>query len=115
MRARIDGQRTRHPEASGECSAAQRNGYGEPPFNRPIFTDHLSTMKAITDRYDSPDAVLKALQAGADTALWLTNTEIPSVLDRLVAALAHNELSMPRIDTSVRRMAEAKALNRCRH
>ncbi len=88
-------------------------GYGAPPFNGPVFTDDLSTMKAITDRYDVPDAVLKALQAGADTALWVTDTEVSAVLDRLVAALAHNELSMRNIDASVRRMAEVKALGRC--
>lgn len=90
-------------------------GYGGPPFNGPVFTDDLSTMKAISDRYSVPEAVLKALQAGSDTALWVTNTEVPKVLDRLVAALAAGELQAPEIDASVRRMAEAKALNRCRH
>ncbi|MGH3554814.1 MAG: glycoside hydrolase family 3 N-terminal domain-containing protein, partial [Mycobacterium sp.] len=97
--------------------ALLRNGtdYGGPPFNGLVFTDDLATMKAITDRYDVPDAVLKALQAGADTALWATNTEVPAVLDRLEAALAHHELSMPKIDAAVQRIAEAKALNRCRH
>lgn len=89
--------------------------YGGPPFNGPVFTDDLSTMKAITDRYSVPDAVLKALQADVDTALWVTDTEVSAVLDRLVAALAHNELSMPKVDASVRRMAEAKSLSGCRH
>lgn len=90
-------------------------GYGGPPFDGPVFTDDLSTMKAITDIYSVPDAVLKALQAGADTALWVTNTEVPAVLDRLVAAVANHELSTTKIDDSVRRMAKVKALNRCGH
>jgi beta-N-acetylhexosaminidase len=90
-------------------------GYGGPPFDGPVFTDDLSTMKAITDIYSVPDAVLKALQAGADTGLWVTNTEVPAVLDRLVAAVANHELSVANIDDSVRRMAKAKALNRCGH
>ncbi|MGO9350186.1 MAG: glycoside hydrolase family 3 N-terminal domain-containing protein [Mycobacterium sp.] len=91
-------------------------GYGAPPFDGPVFTDDLSSMKAISDRYDVADAALKALQAGADTALWVTTTEVPAVLDRLVSALAGGELRMPNIDASVRRMAAAKALNsRCGH
>jgi beta-N-acetylhexosaminidase len=89
--------------------------YGGQRFDGPVFTDDLSTMKAITDIYTVPEAVLKALQAGADTALWVTNTEVPAVLDRLVAALANHELSMANIDASVRRMAKAKAMNRCGH
>jgi beta-N-acetylhexosaminidase len=90
-------------------------GYGGPPFDGPVFTDDLSTMKAITDIYSVPDAVLKALQAGADTALWVTNTEVQEVLDRLVAAVTNHELSAAKIDDSVRRMAKVKALNRCGH
>ena len=90
-------------------------GYGGPPFDGPVFTDDLSTMKAITDHYTVPEAVLKALKAGADTALWVTNTEVPAVLNRLVAAVDDHELSMPNIDASLRRMAKAKALNRCGH
>ena len=90
-------------------------GYGGPAFDGPVFTDDLSTMKAITDRFTVPEAVLKALQAGNDTALWVTNSEVPAVLDRLVAALANHELSMANIDASVRRMAKAKALSGCPH
>jgi beta-glucosidase-like glycosyl hydrolase/serine/threonine protein kinase len=86
-------------------------GYGGPPFNGPVFTDDLSSMKAISDRYGVADAVLRALQAGADTALWVTTTEVPVVLDRLQAAVAGGELSMTSVDASVLRMATAKALN----
>jgi len=68
-------------------------------------------MRAITDRYGIAEAVLKALQAGNDTALWVSTTAVPAVLDRLVSALADGELSMPNIEASVRRMAAAKAFN----
>jgi beta-N-acetylhexosaminidase len=88
-------------------------GYGGPPFDGPVFTDDLSTMKAITDIYSVPEAVLKALQAGADTALWVTNTEVSAVLDRLEAAVKDHELNIDKINDSVRRMAKAKALSRC--
>jgi beta-N-acetylhexosaminidase len=91
-------------------------GYGGPPFNGPVFTDDLSSMKAISDRYDVSDAALKSLQAGADTALWVTTDEVPAVLDRLQSALAAGELTRPNIDASVLRMAAMKGANpRCGH
>jgi beta-N-acetylhexosaminidase len=89
--------------------------YGGQPFDGPVFTDDLSTMKAITDIYTVREAVLKALQAGVDTALWVTDTDVPGVLDRLVAAVDHHELSMDKVEASVRRMAMVKAMNRCGH
>ncbi len=102
---------------SSAAVALLRKGsdYGGPPFNGPVFTDDLSTMKAITERYSVPEAVLKALEAGNDTALWVSTTEVPAVLDRLEAALAHGELSAPAVDASVRRMANAKAFSNCGH
>jgi beta-N-acetylhexosaminidase len=57
-------------------------GYGAPAFDGPVFTDDLS-MQAISDRYGVADAALKAIEAGADTALWVTTGEVPAVLDRL--------------------------------
>lgn len=86
-------------------------GYGGPQFDGPVFTDDLSSMKAITNRYGISEAVLKALQAGNDTALWVSTTAVPAVLDRLQSALADGGLRMPDIDASVRRMAAAKAFN----
>jgi beta-N-acetylhexosaminidase len=83
-------------------------GYGGPPFNGPVFSDDLSEMAAITDRFGVPDAVLRALQAGNDTALWVTTEEIEAVLDRLEKAVAAGELAMPAIDASVQRMAAVK-------
>jgi beta-N-acetylhexosaminidase len=82
--------------------------YGAPPFTGPVFTDDLSSMAAITERYSVPDAVLKALQAGADTALWITTKEVPAVLDRLQQAVDAHELAEARVDDAVRRMAVTK-------
>ncbi|GAA2534194.1 hypothetical protein GCM10010409_05160 [Mycolicibacterium diernhoferi] len=86
----------------------RQGGYGGPPFDGPIFTDDLSSMGAITLRYNVPDAVLKALQAGADTALWITTDEVPAVLDRLEQAVRGGELSTTRVDDAVRQMAVTK-------
>jgi beta-N-acetylhexosaminidase len=88
-------------------------GYNGPRFDGPIFTDDLGTMKAITNIYSVPEAVLKALEAGADTALWVTDTDVSAVLDRLETAANKGELSTDKINDSVRRMAKAKALSRC--
>ena len=64
-------------------------------------------MKAITDVYSVPDAVLKALQAGADIALWVTTDEVPAVLERLKAAVP-SELPEQRVNDSLRRVAAMK-------
>ncbi len=83
-------------------------GYQAPAFDGPIFSDDLSSMLAIKDRYSVPDAVLKTLQAGTDVALWVTTDEVPAVLDRLEKAVAAGELTVPNIDASVQRIAKFK-------
>ena len=67
-------------------------GYGGPAFNGPVFSDDLSSMAAISDRYGVAEAVLRTLQAGTDVALWVTTDEVPAVLDRLEKAVAAGEL-----------------------
>jgi beta-N-acetylhexosaminidase len=92
--------------------ALLRSGdYGGPAFNGPVFTDDLSSMQAISDKMGVAEAALRGLQAGADTALWVTTDEVPAVLDRLEKALAAGELTMPRVDASVLRMAAVKGPN----
>jgi beta-N-acetylhexosaminidase len=83
-------------------------GYNGPAFDGPVFTDDLSSMAAINERYSVPDAVLRTLQAGTDVALWVTTAEVPAVLDRLEKALAAGELTMPAVDASVLRVAKFK-------
>lgn len=82
--------------------------YGGPPFGGPVFTDDLSGMQAISDRFGPADAVLRALQAGADVALWLTTAEVPAVLDGLEGAVAAGELTMSGVDASVMRIVATK-------
>lgn len=84
-------------------------GYGGPRFDGLVFTDDLSTMKAITDRYSVAEAVLKAIKSGADVALWVSTNEVPGVLERLESAASGGELSFADIDKSVGRIATAKA------
>ncbi|VEG51154.1 beta-glucosidase-like glycosyl hydrolase [Mycolicibacterium aurum] len=89
--------------------ALLRSGdYGGPPFGGPVYTDDLSGMQAISDRFGPADAVLRALQAGADVALWLTTAEVPAVLDGLESAVAAGELTMSGVDASVMRIVATK-------
>jgi beta-N-acetylhexosaminidase len=89
--------------------ALLRSGdYGGPPFNGPVFTDDLSGMQAISDRFGPADAVLRSLQAGADVALWLTTAEVPAVLDGLERAVSAGELTMSGVDASVMRIVATK-------
>ena len=94
---------------SGAAVALLRSGgYGGPGFDGPVFSDDLSSMAAISDRYGVAEAVLRALQAGTDVALWVSTDEVPAVLDRLEKAVNAGELSLPAVETSVLRMARLK-------
>lgn len=88
-------------------------GYDAPPFTGPIFTDDLSGMKAITDRYDIADAVEQALKAGVTSALWLTTDDVPRVLDHLEEAVAQGRLPQSQVDASVLTLARAKGAVSC--
>ncbi|EOD66706.1 beta-glucosidase [Amycolatopsis vancoresmycina DSM 44592] len=83
---------------------------GEFAFTGPVVTDDLGAMKAITAQYSLPDAVLKALQAGADQALWSSGGRVDEVLDRLVKAVQAGELPPARVQESVTRVLRGKGL-----
>ncbi|TPG29589.1 glycoside hydrolase family 3 N-terminal domain-containing protein [Mycolicibacterium hodleri] len=83
-------------------------GYGGLPFNGVVFTDDISSMGAINQQYTVAQAALKALQAGADIALWITTDEVPGVLDALEAAVSEGGLDMKKVDDSVLRIAALK-------
>jgi beta-glucosidase-like glycosyl hydrolase/pyruvate/2-oxoglutarate dehydrogenase complex dihydrolipoamide acyltransferase (E2) component len=97
---------------SPEAYKLLRSGdYGGPPFDGPVFTDDLSSMRAISDRFGVAEAALRALQAGADVALWVTTDQVPAVLDRLESAVNSGELSPAQVDASVLRVASFKGKN----
>ncbi|OBK74683.1 glycoside hydrolase family 3 N-terminal domain-containing protein [Mycobacterium sp. 1274761.0] len=85
--------------------------YGGPPFSGLVFSDDLSSMGAINQRYGVADAVLRALQAGADVALWVTTDEVPAVLDGLQRAVEAGDLRQARVDEAVLRVAAQKGPN----
>jgi beta-N-acetylhexosaminidase len=79
-------------------------------FDGLAITDDLGGMRAITDRYRLPDAVLAALQAGADIALWSSGDRLTAVLDHLEEALDSGRLPAHRVTQSVRRVLAAKSV-----
>jgi beta-N-acetylhexosaminidase len=87
--------------------------YGGPGFNGLVYTDDLSSMAAINQRYGVAAAVLKSFQAGADNALWITTDEVPAVLDGLERALADGQLNQAAVDASVQRNVDAKGGVHC--
>jgi len=90
--------------------AAYRLLRGELGFHGLVLTDDLGAMRAVTDRYDLPDAVLAALEAGADVALWTSSDDLGTVLDRLQAAVGSGQLPRPNVDAGVARVLAAKGL-----
>lgn len=87
--------------------------YDGPPFDGVIFSDDLSGMKAITDKYTIEQAVLRAFQAGSDIGLWLTTDKVSSVLTTLEKAVADGKLRESRVDASVVRILRAKGVISC--
>ena len=65
-------------------------------------------MKAVTGEFALPEAVLLALDAGADMALWSNPDDPDAVLDVLEPALASGELDPAANDAAVTRVLRAK-------
>lgn len=75
-------------------------------FNGLVFTDAL-VMHAITNAFGAEQAVVMAIEAGADVAL--EPADIPKSFAALEAAVNKGEISRERLNVSVRRLLEAKA------
>ncbi|WAL69011.1 glycoside hydrolase family 3 protein [Amycolatopsis cynarae] len=90
---------------SPEAYRLLRTGYG---FTGPVITDDLGAMAAVTDLYRLPDAVVHALAAGADQALWSGGGDLAPVLDRLERAAADGELPATRVHEALDRVLTAK-------
>lgn len=88
----------------------------EHAFDGVVLTDDLGAMTAVTGRFELPDAVRRALAAGADVALWssgaATVAGVEEILDDLEAATAAGGLDPAGTDLAVARVLAAKG--RCR-
>ncbi len=73
-----------------------------------LVTDDME-MKAIDDRYQSGEAAVMAVEAGADIVMVLwTPTKQNEVFDALLSAVKSGRISQTRLDQSVRRILKAK-------
>jgi beta-N-acetylhexosaminidase len=88
-----------------------RDDYG---FDGLVVTDDLGAMKAVTGTFALPEAVLRALSAGADSALWSSGAQdeagIAPVLDLLERALADGRLDPAANDRAAARVLAAKGV-----
>ncbi|GHE98559.1 beta-glucosidase [Amycolatopsis deserti] len=81
---------------------------GEFGFDGPVLTDDLGAMKAVTQRYPLPQAVVKAVQSGADQALWSSGGRVSTVLDAMERAAADGTLSADRVTDALTTVLRAK-------
>ncbi|HVV07672.1 glycoside hydrolase family 3 N-terminal domain-containing protein [Amycolatopsis sp.] len=77
-------------------------------FTGAVVTDDLGAMRAITSDHPLPEAVLDALLAGADEALWSSGGKVGAVLDRLEAAMRDGELPGARVDDALGHVLRAR-------
>ena len=77
-------------------------------FDGLIITDDME-MKAIDDRYQSGEAAVMAIEAGADIVMVLwTPTKQIEVFDALLSAVKSGRISQARLDQSVKRILKSK-------
>ena len=79
-----------------------------------VITDDLSQMAAVRRSYSIPEATLRALAAGSDMALLVTNAQVPELLGYLADAVASHRLDETQINRSVQRVLAVKAFDPCR-
>jgi beta-N-acetylhexosaminidase len=90
-------------------SATYRLLRGEYAFRGLVMTDDLGGMQAVSGRFPLPKAVLTALVAGADMALWSSGEQyLGDVLDTLQKAVADGTLTQARVTDSLTRVLTAK-------
>ena len=79
-------------------------------FDGLLITDDME-MKAIDDRYQSDEAAVMAIEAGADIVmvLWTPAKQI-EVFDALLSAVKSGRISQARLDQSVERILKSKRM-----
>lgn len=79
---------------------------GGVPFDGVVITDDLSGMRGILDYAPTPEAVKRAIAAGADQALWSTGTDLPGIIDGVTAAVETGEIPLARVDEAATRVQQ---------
>ena len=81
-----------------------RSGY---EFGGLVLTDDLSAMRAVLDRFATPEAAERALAAGADVLLLTHPTDLEAVLDRLEEGVSLGRVPDRRLDAAIARVVTA--------
>lgn len=79
---------------------------GGSPFTGVAVTDDLSGMRAITDYMATPEAVRRAIAAGADQALWSSGQGLPEAIDGVLTAIDRGEIPIERVNEAARRVQQ---------
>lgn len=77
---------------------------GGQPFDGVIYTDDLTGMRAITDRWTLPQAVVAAVGAGADRPLFSTGGDLVAAIDSLDTAVSTGQIPAARLDDAAHRV-----------
>ncbi len=99
--------------ASVSASAVRELLRTELGYDGLVITDDLSEMAAVRQTYSVPEATLRALAAGTDMALLVSNAHVPDLLSFLADAVAAHQLDETQINRSVRRVLSVKAFDPC--
>lgn len=79
----------------------RRGSYpGGAPHRDLIYTDDLTGMRAISDRYALPDAVAAVIAAGADQALWSSGESVGAAIDAVERAVQDGWIPIERVDAA---------------
>ncbi|WP_290185217.1 glycoside hydrolase family 3 N-terminal domain-containing protein [Corynebacterium glaucum] len=79
---------------------------GGVPFNGVVVTDDLSGMRGLLDYTPTPEAVKRAIAAGADQALWSSGADLPYIIDLVTGAVMSGEIPMARVDEAATRVQQ---------
>lgn len=71
---------------------------GGVPFGGVVVTDDLSGMRGILDYAPTPEAVKRAIAAGADQALWSSGVDVAEIIGYVTAAVESGELPLARVE-----------------
>ncbi|MDO5512355.1 glycoside hydrolase family 3 N-terminal domain-containing protein [Corynebacterium sp.] len=77
---------------------------GGRPFDGVVYTDDLTGMRAVTDRYSLPEAVVFAVRAGADRPLFSSGGALVAAIDALDRAVAEGHIPAERLASAAFRV-----------
>ena len=79
-------------------------GAGAPAFQGPVYTDDLTGMAAVSNRFPGPEAAVAAIVAGADQTLLAAGAiDVPGTVQHIAAAVDDGRITPERVTDAVHR------------